>query len=53
MGLLAKRFNLLVLVAIVACAAILGVLNNFRVYEEQRVPFWGPLYQDEDGDFDD
>ena len=35
------RFNLAVLSGIVLLAVILGVVNNLRVYEEQRVPWFG------------
>ena len=34
-------WNLWILIGLVLGAIILGVLNNFRVYEEQRVPWFG------------
>jgi len=34
------RYNLWVIGAIFVLAAVLGVLNNLRVYEEQRVELW-------------
>lgn len=34
-------WNLWVLIGLVLGAVVLGVLNNFRVYEEQRVPWLG------------
>ena len=38
-----------VVAGIVGLAAVLGVLNNLRVYEEQRVKwFGGPAVQAED-----
>lgn len=36
-----RGFNLWVLVLVALLAVILGVLNNLRVYEEQRVPWYG------------
>ena len=27
---------------------ILGIANNFRVYDERRVPFWGRILAGED-----
>ena len=42
-------FNWYVLAGIVGLAVALGVLNNLRVYEEQRVKwFGGPVVQAED-----
>lgn len=44
-------YNLWVVAGIVILALILGILNNFRVYEEQRVSlfnFESQLGQDED-----
>ena len=41
-------FDIRVVMGIVALAVVLGVLNNFRVYEEQRVKwFGGPVVSDE------
>ena len=36
-----KHFNWLVVAGIVALAILLGVFNNLRVYEEQRVNWFG------------
>ncbi len=36
-------YNLLVLAAIAVLAVVLGILNNSRVYEEQRVPLFGDV----------
>ena len=36
-------YNLVVLAAIAALALVLGLLNNSRVYEEQRVPLFGDI----------
>ena len=38
---LLKVFNWWVLVGIVALAVVLGIFNNLRVYEEQRVKWFG------------
>lgn len=35
------------LVCMVALAVLLGVLNNLRVYEEQRVPWFGEVMLDD------
>ena len=44
------RFNFAVLAALVALALALGIANNFRVYEEQRVPWFGaPHGEESDG----
>lgn len=37
------RWNLWILLGILAAALVLGVLNNLRVYEEQRVPWFGSV----------
>lgn len=51
---LLKRFNWWVLAGIVAMAVVLGVLNNLRVYEEQRVQWLGgPAVQMEEEDESD
>ena len=34
-------YDLRVLIGLVLVAVILGILNNMRVYEEQRVPWMG------------
>lgn len=34
-------WNLWVLLAMLAIAAVIGVVNNLRVYEEQRVSWFG------------
>ena len=34
-------YDLRVLIGFVLVAVILGILNNMRVYEEQRVPWMG------------
>lgn len=34
-------WNIWVLIGLVLAAIVLGMLNNFRVYEEQRVPWFG------------
>jgi hypothetical protein len=36
-----RSYDLRVMVGLVLVAVILGVLNNMRVYEEQRVPWLG------------
>lgn len=36
-----RSFNVRVLLAMVVLSILLGVLNNIRVYEEQRVPWLG------------
>ncbi|MCQ2389782.1 MAG: hypothetical protein MJ240_00035 [Kiritimatiellae bacterium] len=36
------RFNWIVVVAIIVLAMLLGIANNLRVYEEQRIPWTGP-----------
>lgn len=36
-----KHFNWLVVAGIVVLAILLGVFNNLRVYEEQRVNWFG------------
>ena len=42
-------FDLRVVLAIVLLSVVLGVLNNLRVYEEQRVNwFGGPVVAAED-----
>lgn len=42
-------FDLRVLAALVALAVVLGVLNNLRVFEEQRVKwFGGPVVEAEE-----
>ena len=38
---LLKVFNWWVLAGIVALAVVLGIFNNLRVYEEQRVKWFG------------
>ena len=40
-GLRRMDCNIWVILAIVLLAVVLGVLNNLRVYEEQRVPWPG------------
>lgn len=35
------RFDIRVLAVLIALAVVLGILNNLRVYEEQRVPWFG------------
>lgn len=44
------RVNLWVVAAILVLAAVLGALNNFRVYEEQRVPWPWEAGEAADGD---
>ena len=41
MKVLLKHFNWWVLAGIVSLSLILGILNNLRVYEEQRVDWFG------------
>ena len=42
-------FDIRVVLGIFTLAVVLGVLNNFRVYEEQRVKwFGGPVVADEE-----
>ena len=36
-----RGYDLRILIGLVLVAAILGILNNMRVYEEQRVPWLG------------
>ena len=36
-----KPYDLRVVVGLVALAVVLGILNNLRVYEEQRVEWFG------------
>jgi len=43
---LSTHFNVRVLVAFAVASLVLGVLNNFRVYEEQRVGWW-PTWTEE------
>ena len=44
-----KAFNLWVVLGIVGVAVILGVLNNLRVFDEQRVKwFGGPVIEVEE-----
>ena len=43
------RFNPAVLAALVALAVVLGILNNLRVYEEQRIPWFGSSQEGTDG----
>lgn len=44
-----QPFNLWVLAGLVALALVLGILNNLRVYEEQRVNwFGGPAIETEE-----
>jgi hypothetical protein len=44
-----KHFNWWVIVGIVALAFVLGILNNLRVYEEQRVNWLGgPVVETEE-----
>lgn len=38
---LLRRFNWWVVAGIVAVAVVLGIFNNLRVYEEQRVNWFG------------
>lgn len=38
---LRRGYNAWIIIAIVALAVVLGVLNNLRVREEQRVPWSG------------
>lgn len=38
---LLRHFNWWVLAGIVAIAVVLGIFNNLRVYEEQRVDWFG------------
>lgn len=38
--------NLWVLLGMLLLAAVLGVLNNLRVFEEQRVPWFGDVEED-------
>lgn len=40
-------FNLWVLAGLILLSVVLGILNNFRVYEEQRVPWFGPAAEEE------
>lgn len=35
------RFSIRVLLVIAVLSVVLGVLNNFRVYEEQQVSWFG------------
>lgn len=37
------EFNLWVVAGIVLLGVVLGLLNNLRVYEEQRVEVFGPV----------
>ena len=34
-------WNIWILIGLVLGAVVLGIVNNFRVYEEQRVPWFG------------
>lgn len=43
-----RRYNFWIMAGIVAVAVVLGILNNFRVHEEQRVPLWGAREQEAD-----
>ena len=44
-----RGFDLRVLAALVVLAVVLGVLNNLRVFEEQRVKwFGGPVIEAEE-----
>lgn len=40
-------YNIWVVVFIFGLSLILGILNNQRVYEEQRVPLWGVIRAEE------
>ena len=42
-----RSYDLRVIVGLVLVAVILGVLNNMRVYEEQRVPWLGSNVSEE------
>jgi len=44
-----SRFNIVVLAALVVLAVVLGIVNNLRVYEEQRVPWFGASQGESDG----
>lgn len=37
----AGKINWVVVAGLIAVSILLGVLNNFRVYEEQRIPWSG------------
>ena len=41
-----RRFNMLVVASVVLLAVVMGVANNLRVYEEQRVPWFGTAQED-------
>ncbi len=46
-------YNVWVVVGMLAVSLILGIANNFRVYDERRVPFWGRIPAGEDLEGDD
>lgn len=43
------RFDIRVLAVLIALAVVLGILNNLRVYEEQRVPWLGAPQEEGNG----
>lgn len=44
-----RHFNWWVVAGVVVLAVVLGILNNLRVYEEQRVDwFGGPVVGEEE-----
>lgn len=47
------HFNLWVVVGMILLSVILGVLNNLRVYEEQKVEIFGEVRLAEDMDGED
>ncbi len=49
MKLVFQYFNWWVVMGVIAIAVVLGILNNIRVYEEQRVNwFGGPVVESEE-----
>ena len=46
-------YNVWVVVGMLVVSLILGIANNFRVYDERRVPFWGWILAGEDMEGDD
>lgn len=46
-------YNVWVVVGMLVVSLILGIANNFRVYDERRVPFWGRILTGEDQEGDD
>ena len=41
------ELNIWVIAGMLLLAVVLGVLNNFRVFEEQRVPWLGNVAEEE------